>query len=781
MFTQYFSPLTRFSGGQALLSNFPLARYLPPYYPNSITQFIKNNPLPKNSSNSPAIILDPFGSSPLAIVELAQHGIPVLVCCNNPINRLLIELFSQPPSTEELISLISEIAAIKKGDTRLETYIRSYYQSTCNSCGAEVEVETYVWGKKNNDLNYHLQQKKYHCQECGQNGEFPINDRDIQLLGKMPPFDIYENEAANKVVSVNDPEWQSVLETVHLHPQRSLYILLTLLNKVDSILITNQDKKRFSALYLGLVDSANGLWPYPARAYRPKQLVPFSQFIEHNLWLEIEKTVEKWEFIPFREDFPQVVHYPQKPTSNEICIFEGRFVDLMKKEPDLEFSQIVTTLPRPNQAYWPLSAIWAGWLLGKESVSPYKNVLQRKRYDWGWHCRALKNTFLEIIETNQSTNSVAGFIEENEPNFLAAALIAGDLAGFELSEFAMQSDMRRAQFVWKVPIKTFDKPKTNFQKQEIEELLQRRIEQALSAEIDKAHEPIPINNAHAIAMTQSVTVTPSANDTLSPKFTLKDIYQTDQSIDFPNTFLNLFEKCIDKSNVLALIPGESKSIENKYVWKKDFTQNNQISLSDQIEQFVYSLFTENKKLSYEDFLTKIFERFCGFSTPNQEFLNICLISYATPLQKSEFWELKNGENRLNRQNDLIEMETIIHHLGEKFNLIVKSNQILQWLNKNEVVISEWKIQTTGNLSEISFVDDRDINRYLLVPGSRVNIVLNKIHHNPILSEVLQKYWKIVRFRQMRWLIDQPDVDFEHIENWLNYDPIAYENPQLSFW
>jgi len=42
-----------------------------------------------------------------------------------------------------------------------------------------------------------------------------------------------------------------------------------------------------------------------------KQLVPFSQFIEHNLWLEIEKTVEKWEFIPFREDFPQVVHYPQ--------------------------------------------------------------------------------------------------------------------------------------------------------------------------------------------------------------------------------------------------------------------------------------------------------------------------------------------------------------------------------------------------------------------------------------------------------------------------------------
>ncbi len=311
--------------------------------------------------------------------------------------------------------------------------------------------------------------------------------------------------------------------------------------------------------------------------------------------------------------------------------------------------------------------------------------------------------------------------------------------------------------------------------------MQRRIEQALSAEIDKAHEPIPINNAHAIAMTQSVTVTPSANDTLSPKFTLKDIYQTDQSIDFPNTFLNLFEKCIDKSNVLALIPGESKSIENKYVWKKDFTQNNQISLSDQIEQFVYSLFTENKKLSYEDFLTKIFERFCGFSTPNQEFLNICLISYATPLQKSEFWELKNGENRLNRQNDLIEMETIIHHLGEKFNLIVKSNQILQWLNKNEVVISEWKIQTTGNLSEISFVDDRDINRYLLVPGSRVNIVLNKIHHNPILSEVLQKYWKIVRFRQMRWLIDQPDVDFEHIENWLNYDPIAYENPQLSFW
>jgi hypothetical protein len=63
----------------------------------------------------------------------------------------------------------------------------------------------------------------------------------------------------------------------------------------------------------------------------------------------------------------------------------------------------------------------------------------------------------------------------------------------------------------------------------------------------------------------------------------------------------------------------------------------------------------------------------------------------------------------------------------------------------------------------------------------VNLILYKIHHNPILSNSYLKQWKIVRFRQIRWLIEQPDLEINHFDKWLNIDPIKYESPQLSFW
>ncbi|MGB9669313.1 MAG: hypothetical protein ACPL0B_02900, partial [Anaerolineales bacterium] len=195
--------------------DFPLARYLPPYYPNSVVHFLQRNTNIESLSQG-QIILDPFGSSPLACVELAQHGFSILTCSNNPINRLLIEILAQPPSREELLALIAEIASLKKGNIRLESFIRSFYQSTCNNCGSDVEVEAYIWEKTPEETSHHLSQKKFHCNVCGEMGEFPIDDSDIENLKKIPPFDLFAYDAANKVLAHTEEDWQTVFETIQL-------------------------------------------------------------------------------------------------------------------------------------------------------------------------------------------------------------------------------------------------------------------------------------------------------------------------------------------------------------------------------------------------------------------------------------------------------------------------------------------------------------------------------------------------------------------------------------
>ncbi|MGB9669307.1 MAG: hypothetical protein ACPL0B_02865, partial [Anaerolineales bacterium] len=445
-----FSPSSIFFPGESSLEHYPFARYLPPYYFNSVTQLIDYQ-INRISALQSAVILDPFGASPFVDVEIARGGFPVVVCCNNPINRLLMEFFANPPSQEELLPILAEIAGLKKGNVRLETFIRSLYQSVCNNCGSKVEVEYFVWEKTANDLIHHLSQKKYRCLACGQIGEYPISKADLELLEKIPSIDIFEFEAANKVVSRNDSQWQTVLEAVRLHPPRALYVLFTILNKIEDLSSNERKQKLLLALMLSIIDYANGLWPYPPRRYRPKQLALSAQFIEHNLWFTLEKAIEHWIELNSTAKVIPVVYWPNTPKAGEISIFEGRIKELVKTNPNLEFPFIVTVLPRPNQAYWTLSAIWTGWLVGKNAVIPFKNVLQRKRYDWGWHCQALFSAFSEMVENKRSPMRIIALIEENEPNFLAASLIAGDQAGFELYDYTQQTDTHRAQIGWSFP------------------------------------------------------------------------------------------------------------------------------------------------------------------------------------------------------------------------------------------------------------------------------------------------------------------------------------------
>ena len=81
-----------------------------------------------------------------------------------------------------------------------------------------------------------------------------------------------------------------------------------------------------------------------------------------SLWTETGSTVpcEAW---------------PKKiPESGGILIYEGRLKDLahvVKKE--IPIAAVIGSVPRPNQAFWTLSALWAGWLWGKDAVEPYKS------------------------------------------------------------------------------------------------------------------------------------------------------------------------------------------------------------------------------------------------------------------------------------------------------------------------------------------------------------------------------------------------------------------------
>ena len=238
---------------------------------------------------------------------------------------------------------------------------------------------------------------------------------DIDRAKKIAATDgLHRSRAFERVVALNDEDRIYAEEAIEHYLPRPLYFLTTVINRLDSLNLTPERKRALNAMILLACDAGNTLWGYPSERLRPKQLNIPNQFREHNLWMMLERGLSLWT-----ETGSGVVveAWPKKiPESGGICIYEGRLKDLaheVKKE--IPITAVVGSVPRPNQAFWTLSALWAGWLWGREAVEPYKLALRRRRYDWAWNATALNAAFSHLFELLPLGTPFFGLLPEAEP------------------------------------------------------------------------------------------------------------------------------------------------------------------------------------------------------------------------------------------------------------------------------------------------------------------------------------------------------------------------------
>ena len=118
-----------------------LSRFLPPLEEGTAAAWLTGR-IPPGSW-----ILDPFGSSPRLVLEMARAGYRVLVTAYNPIVRFLIEMAASAPAEADLTAALAELAASRKSDERLETHLQSLYLTRCEKCGEQVQARAFLWNK----------------------------------------------------------------------------------------------------------------------------------------------------------------------------------------------------------------------------------------------------------------------------------------------------------------------------------------------------------------------------------------------------------------------------------------------------------------------------------------------------------------------------------------------------------------------------------------------------------------------------------------------------------
>jgi hypothetical protein len=423
------------SGGRTDASG-PLNRFLPPAPESTARGFVAGLKLPG------AWILDPFAASPRMAVEMARAGQRVLVTAGNPVSRFMLDLAAHPPKLTDLQAALADLAAARKEGQRLETLLQSMYLTRCENCEREIPAEAFLWDSKSSTLTGRI----YNC-ICGSGGEHPITPEDEQNAARWAHTDgLHRSRALGRVAATDDPDRPFAEEALNFYPPRAIFALVTIINRLDALSTTDERRRCMTALLLYAMDAANALWPHTSERPRPRALTFPAVYRENNVWLALEAGVKAWA----SEEYPiPLTLWPEEPPeSGGLCIFEGPLRELAPELTEISLKAVVGALPRPNQAFWTLSALWSGWLWGQAASGPFKAVLRRRRYDWQWHAEALKALFASLVGVIPFETPFFAILAEPEPSFISAAFLAACAAGFDIDGVAVRGESDPIQILW---------------------------------------------------------------------------------------------------------------------------------------------------------------------------------------------------------------------------------------------------------------------------------------------------------------------------------------------
>jgi hypothetical protein len=721
----------------------PLGRYLPDI-PGGVAQAY----LLEAGIQPGATILDPFGASSRLVVEMARAGYRVIAAVNNPITRFMMEMAARPATRMELQSALAELASSRKGDERLETHLQSLYLTVCPHCLHSQPAEAFIWERGGSFPTARL----LHCSNCGIEGEFETTPADHEHITQLTASAaLHQARALERVASLKDRDRPHAQEALDHYLPRAIYALITIINKLDSLSITPQQRRDLMALVLTTCDETNTLWAQPSERPRPRQLVIPPRFRENNVWLALEKSVNLWASDETRLPVGLWPNLPVEPSS--ICIYEGLLRDLARHLDKIPIQAVVAALPRPNQAFWSLSALWSGWLWGREAVAPFKHVLRRHRYDWSWHTTALY-TALKNLNPHLSLNvPFFALLPEPEPSFLSAALLAGQSSGFDLRAIALRSSHDPVQIHWQ---------QRAFTRQDPNPIESANIRVAVQGFLEQRAEAVTYLHLHAVSLAHL-----AENRCLN--------LQTDA--------LNKIHAPIHQAlqaDIFSHYSGSPASLETG-LWGLSDPPADPMPLPDRVEMTLVRHLTRNPGCSLAQIETAVNSAFPGLYTPQLGIIKNILGSYAMPSGSS--WFLRPEDSPAARRADLQTMQLLLEKLGKRlgFKVTVPENPGLPliWMEARQASFAFHVIASAVAGGILRQTPQNGVISCLVLPGGRAGLLTYKLERDPFLKK-LAGHWHLLKYRQVRSLAEDASLTRADWLTNLTGDPLTQPEQMRLF-
>jgi hypothetical protein len=714
----------------------PLRRFLPPLGAGVVGAWVGEGEL------GGELILDPFGSSPQMAVEAAEAGCAVVVAVNNPITRFVLERRLDPLSSGELQRALSWLAAAPKDSERLESFVLDLYSTFCVRCGRDVIADYFVW---DTDVAEPLL-KAYACEHCNHAGEDPVDEADRQRAASFSGSGLARAQALEDLASIGDPARAHAEAALTVYPGRALFALITLVHKAHQLRLQGREAVALRALLLTAFDAADNMWAHPEGRERPKQLTASPNFREANVWRALERGVEGWAQEPV--DLA-IRWWPESgpPLPGAVSIFGGTVRQLAETLVDLPDPVVLTVPPRPNQAYWTLSALWTAWLWGREAAEPIRAALRRRRYDWNWHAGALRQTAGHLTANLPPSTKMAMMVPEAEPRFLAACLAGFDVAGWHLMGISLRVDESQSQLHW--TLAEADVPGRI-----------PGLERLLEEQMEAQAEPTPF----AVLMARAAA-------TLADQRGFANLWKA--SGDAPVSELQTrLEKALEDPR--RFVRMDKRQDPERGIYWLTHAPEGATALADRIERKVIAILRREGVLTGLEIDREVCREFPGLMTPDHGYLKACLDSYGVE-DEPGCWSLREEDRSEARGQDMAEIRRALQDLGRRLEYAVAGQDPVQWLEAGQTVQSFWVLDT-AILAEAPVTDEQSIA--FVLPGGRASLLAEKARRDPRLQQDLSSGLVVIKFRHIRRLEGDSNLTREALWERLTIDPPEHQDPQL---
>ena len=720
--------------------NPPLGRFLPPLPRGVFSQWLEENTKPGD------LILDPLGANPLSAVEAARASRRVLFARNNPILWLMLEAFASAPSNDLLRGLVNKLLLSRHMGVTLDQHLQSIYETTCNICGKRIQPIGFVWENKGEIPIA----KVYTCPHCGDSGEKPVSELDIQNLGRLGKISLHRTRAFQRVMQGGDYEKESIETALDCYLPRAIYVTMLLVNRLEGLALEKPERLLLQAILVSVFDEATSLWHWPEKDHRHLQLSLPSRFIEKNLWISLDTAPGNWK----QEGGAIPVSYWPKlpPHEGGICLYQRRLADQKSLLEAEKPAALISVFPRPNQAFWTLSALWSGWLWGRKGVTPMRSALSRRRYDWDWFAQAIRASFHSLAPGLIQGTQVFGLFPQPTPNFYLGLQTGMCTAGFIASGAASRLADDLIQCHWSLTPQSPFSSDFNF-RTSIADFLNNRGEPANFQEII----------THCLTELSLSGNLPESMNMVSD--TLFSVIQNEiAAILRDDQFLQTFNS--------------SQSGGSQW-WLCD-TRLAQTPLSEQVEQHIRNILLKREPIVQREVEKQVCGQFRGSSTPPAELIHLCLESYADPVLKAVHQYLLLPDENLNNRNlDLIEMRSLISLCAQKMKVKEESDKgSLTWKTQENLILYRYFFVDSCSISKFiqETPSDEGVNNVILFPGSRSRLLVYRLKQDPRLETASEQNWSFVKFRTLRRLAKQENLSLNLWKELLVSDPPLWDPP-----